>query len=203
MYNKAMKKLPLLVLLTVIFVFTVMGLPEQHTQTFTWDLQLLRENEAIPEFQTILLDTKQSLHLIITPVSDSYCYILIQNSERRIFLLYDQLINGGKDLYIDLLETDNTPGNKTLYIIMSKTKQTRLEDLIISFKDNPASQRYASNLHGEIARLQDRVSGLGEPSSIIIPTGGTTRGTTQMYMTRFSEKDLYVRAISIRIASTQ
>jgi len=84
---------------------------------------------------------------------------------------------------------------------MSLERQTKLEEAVKNYKSDPNSQRYANSLQGEIAKLQDAASGLGEPSSALISSGGTTRGMSEEFITRFSEKNLYVRTITIRTAN--
>jgi len=173
----------------------------QKAQNLTWDIQLQkgREGVDIPKSQIITAESGQTLYFFISPASDCFCYIISQNSERKIFILHDQPVKREMEIEIEPLKADNSPGAKTMYVIMSVERQTKLEDAIKNYKSDPDSQRYANNLQGEIARLQDTVSGLGEPSSALITSGGTTRGeTTKEFITRFSEKNLYVRTITIR-----
>lgn len=196
-----MKKILIVCLLFGIMAFQALWILCQEGQTLAWDIQFLKGKAqgSISDFQTITVESGDELHIAISPVLDSFCYVLIQNSERKITVLHDKSIKSGNDTIIDLIRVDDSPGTKTLYVIMSMARQTKLEDLINRYKSNPRSQRYANNLHGEIAGLQETVSGLGEPVSVIIPTGGTTRGTVQEYATRFSGKNLYVRAITIHV----
>jgi hypothetical protein len=107
-------------------------------------------------------------------------------------------VTAGKEITITPVLPDKPAESVTLYVIMSVAQQTKLEDYLTGFKSRPDSQVYANNLDREIAGLQDKVSGLGEPASVIIPTGGTTRGMD--YATRFSEHDIYVRTITITVA---
>jgi hypothetical protein len=81
---------------------------------------------------------------------------------------------------------------------MSVNRQTGLENSIQTYNKNSNSRRNVNNLYREVVNLQTAVSNLGEPASSLIASGGTTRGTQQEYVTRFSEKTMYVRAITIR-----
>jgi len=193
-----MKKILLMCLFIGIGVFQAFA---QKAQNLTWDLQLQKgkEWEAIPKSQIITAESGQVISFFISPESDCFCYIISQNSERKIFILYEQPIKSEMEIKIEPLKADNSPGSKTLYVIMSLEKQIKLEEAVKNFKSDPNSQRYANNLQGEIAKLQDAASSLGEPSSALITSGGTTRGNSiQEYITRFSEKKIYVRTITIR-----
>jgi len=171
-------------------------------RALTWDIQLLLggEREALPKSQSITVDGEQNLFIIVIPASDCFCYIISQNAERKLFILHDQPIKGEGRIRVNPLQADKSPGVKTLYVIMSLDKQAKLEDAIKNFKGDSNSQRNVNNLQGEIAKLQDTASGLGEPASALITSGGTTRGSAQDLITRFSEKSLYVRTITIRTA---
>jgi len=194
-----MKKIYILFLLVGMEAFQATA-----QQNLIWDIQFLMgsNSETIPYSQIITAESGQELNVVISPISDCFCYVISQNSERKMNILHDQTVKGRSKISLNPLQADNSPGAVTLYIIMSITRQTKLEDFIKNYESNPSSQRYANNLHGEIARLQDTVSGLGEPASAIITSGGTTRGrnSDQVYATRFSEKNIYVRAITIRTA---
>jgi hypothetical protein len=194
-----MKKILLTCLLTGIAVFQVQA---QKAQSLTWDIQLLKgkDRESLPRSQTVTVEDGQNVFIIISPASDCFCYVLSQNSERKLFVLHEQPIKGEMKIRVNPLQADNSPGAKTLYVIMSTEKQTKLEDLIKEYKSNLNSQRHANNVQGEIAKLQDTASGLGEPASVLITSGGTTRGDSEEAATRFSGKNIYVRTITIRTA---
>jgi hypothetical protein len=191
-----MKRILLVCLFIGIGVFQVYA---QKAQNLTWDIQLQkgREGATIPRSQIITAENGQNISFFISPESDCFCYIISQNSERKIFILHDQPVKSEMEIKVEPLKADNSPGAKTLYVIMSLERQTKLEDAIKSYKSDPGSQRFANNLQGEIAKLQDTASGLGEPASALITSGGTTRGPEE-FLTRFSEKNLYVRTLTIR-----
>jgi len=195
-----MRKIFLVCLFIGIGVFQAYA---QETQNLIWDIQLLKgkEREPLPKTQTITVENEQNVYIIISPASDCFCYALIQNSDRKLFVLYDQPVKGEMKIRVNPLQADNSPGTKTLYVIMSAEKQTKLEDVIKNYKSDINSQRYANNVQGEIAKLQDTASGLGEPSSALITTGGTTRGESEESITRFSGKNIYVRTITIRTSA--
>ena len=181
----------------------IAGFQAYAQKSLTWDIQLMlgREREPLPKSQSITIEDEQNLNVIVSPASDCFCYIISQNSERKLFILYDQPVKGNMKIRVNPLQADNSPGVKTMYVIVSLEKQTKLEDAIKNFKSDSGSQRNANNVQGEIAKLQDTASGLGEPVSALITSGGTTRGAAQELTTRFSEKSLYVRTITIRTAA--
>jgi hypothetical protein len=179
------------------FIFTAICL---HAQTLSWDIKFLqgRGQESVPINRTIRMETGDSFIIAITPASDCYSYVVIYDSERQINVLYDKPLTGGNEIIIGPFETDNPPGNETLYIIMSLERQTRLENAIQTRNENPDSRQHANNLYREVVSLQNTASALGEPASVFIPVGGTTRSDSPESVTRFTEKSLYVRAITIR-----
>lgn len=194
-----MKKLFLICLLTG----CALGLSAQQVKSLMWEMQVYNGEkwEAIPDSQKITVEAGQEFQVAINQSSDSFCYVLIQDSGRKTAVLHNKSVKRGNGTVLDPL-TGNSSGSgvKTLYVIMSLSKQSKLEDFLNKYKDNPDSQRHSNNLQGEVARLQEIASGLGEPSSVIIPTGGTTRGgSTGGFATRFSEKNMYVRVITINV----
>jgi hypothetical protein len=192
-----MKRFLSVCLLAGIGVFQIFA---QKANDLTWDIQFQkgRDFEPVPKTQIISVENGQNLSMFISPASDCYCYIISQNSARKIFILHDQPVKGDMEISVDPLCVDNTPGQKTVYVIMSLTKQAKLEESIKNYKSDTSSQKFANSLQAEIAKLQDSVSVLGEPSSALVASGGTTRGMTEEYVTRYSKKDIYVRAITIR-----
>jgi len=194
-----MKKIFLICLFIGIVVFQVHA---QNTQDLTWDIQLLKGRElgSLSDFRSITVENGQNLYIIISPASDCFCYIISQNSEKKYFILHDQPVKGEMKVRINLLQADNSPGIKTLYVIMSLEKQTELENVIKNYKSGLNSQRYAGNMHGEIAKLQDTESDLREPAREIIVSVSTTRGDEE-YAKRFSGKNIYVKTITIHTAN--
>jgi len=192
-----MKKMLVLCLFICMGVFQVYA---QKTQDLTWDIQLLKgkDREPLPRNQTVTVESGQNVFIIISPTNDCFCYVICQNSDRKLFILYDQPVKGEMKIRVNPLQGDNSPGSKTLYVIMSTEKQSKLEDAIKNYKSDLTSQRYANSVQGEIAKIQDTVSGLGEPSNALITTGGTIRGDSDDSVTRFSGKSIYVRTITIR-----
>ena len=184
-------------LITVcMFVFTVVWL---QAQTLTWDIKFFKVEtwETLPINQIIRMETGENFTISITPASDCYAYIFCYDSERDIAVILNELLKGGNETYLDRFEVGGAAGTDTFYVIMSLARQTRLESLIQTFSSNP-SQQNGNSLYREVVSLQNSSSGLGEPASTFIASGGTSRGSSVEYATRFSEKNMYVRAISIR-----
>lgn len=186
----------------LICLFAGIGFFQVYAQkSLTWDIQCQKGQnwEGIPKSQIITVESGQTFSIFISPASDCFCYVICQNSDRKIFLLYNQPVKSEMEIKVDPLRADNSPGAKTLYVIMSLEQQKKLEEAIKNYKSDLNSQRYANNLQGEIAKLQEKASSLGEPSSALITSGGTTRGSEpKEYATRFSKKNIYVRTITIR-----
>jgi hypothetical protein len=180
----------------LIFLLAAMSL---YAQTLSWDIKFLqgKERESVAISRTIRMDTGEGFMIGITPAVDCFSYVVLYDSVREIFVLHDTPIKGKTEVYLGPFNVEDPPGTETLYVIMSLQRQTRLEGLIQSFNNNN-SQQNANNLYREVVSLQTAASGLGEPSNSFIASGGTSRGSSPEYVTRFSEKDMYVRTITIR-----
>jgi len=179
-----------------LFIFTVVYL---QAETLSWDIRFLRgrARESVPISQIIRMETGEEFSISITPASDCFAYILSYDSSRQIFVIHDGSTRGGQEIFFEFILQEPS-GTETLFVIMSRTRETELERLIQSNKSNPGSRQHSNNLYREISRLQNAASSLGEPPSVFIPTGGTTRSSAQQYSTRFTDKNLYVRPITIR-----
>ena len=185
--------------LAVLFVFIATAVCLQ-AQTFSWDIKFLKgsSRESVPINQIIRMETGQDFLLAINPASDCFCYVICYDSDRQIIVLLAGQVKGGNEITLGPIHIDPPSGTETLYVIMSLTRQAKLEDLIQAQKNNPSGRQQATNLYREVVSLQNSASGLGEPASSFVPSGGTSRGNTQENATRFSGKNMYVRAITIR-----
>jgi hypothetical protein len=173
---------------------------QAQAQSLTWDIKFLQgaKWESVSIARAIRMENGEKFQIAIKPVSDSYCYVVLQDSAREMFVINDKPIKAGAEINLGPYEIVDPPGAETLYVIMSLAKQDKLESLINAYNANPGNSQNGENLRQEIARLQDVVSALGQPSSEFIPGGGTSRGSTQEYVTRFTEKNIYVSPIIIR-----
>ena len=179
------------------FIFAVVCL---QAQTFSWDIKLLRGSarESVQINRTIRMENGEEFQITIKPASDCFAYLVCYDSARQVIVLHNEQLKGSNEVSIGPFVLEAPPGTETFYVIVSVERQTRLESLIRSYNNNPGSVQNADNLRTEIADLQRKASELGEPASAFIPSGGTSRGSTEEYATRFSEKDMYVRPIAIR-----
>jgi hypothetical protein len=143
------------------------------------------------------MENGEDFLITVIPAADCFGYIVYYDSNREILVLHDGPMNGRNEVHFGPFEVEEPPGTETLYVIMSLERQTKLEGLIQTFNSNQSRQN-ANNLYREVVSLQNTASGLGEPASVFIASGGTARGEYEEYATRFSEKKMYVRAISIR-----
>jgi len=171
-----------------------------QAQTLSWDIKFLqgRKRVSVPISRPIKMETGDDFLISIKPDSDCYCYVICHDSARKIFVLENKFIKGGIETYLMPIDITDPQGTEILYVIMSLEREQKLESLIKTYNDNLSSIQHGENLRQEIARLQSVVSDLGQPASSFIPGGGTSRGSTQEYVTRFSEKNIYVNTIIIR-----
>jgi len=146
------------------------------------------------------METGEEFLFSIISETNAFCYIVIYDSQRQVIVLHDQPVTALEEMFFGPFKLIEPTGTETIFIVMSNERQTNLENRIQNFNNNPRSRQAANNLHREVVNLQNNVSGLGEPVSSFIPSGGTTRGAAEQeqYLTRFSGKNLYVRAITIR-----
>jgi hypothetical protein len=189
----AMKKTVLLCL------FILAGVCLQ-AQTLEWDLMFLKMGGSsgaaeTPQIsRTIRMKAGDLFEITITPASECFCYVVMYNAAKEIVVLSNRHLEGSEVINTGLLPIERRQGTKTLYVIMSREKQTEIENLIQIFNKDPSLPN-KDNLHNEVVRLQKITSDLGEPPSIIIPGGVTERGNSDF--TRFSERETYVRIIAI------
>ena len=185
--------------LLTVFIFFMTCVYIQ-AQDFTWDLKFLkgRSNESVPVSQIIRMGTGETFQFTVNSDVNVYCYIICYDSQRQIMVMFDQQLTALQEAFFGPFRLTKPSGTETIYVIMSQGKQSNLETLIRNFRNNPQTRRHTNNLHREVVNLQNSVSRLGEPASSFIPSDGTTRGNTQPFVTRFSEKNMYVRAITIR-----
>ena len=185
--------------LTFLFVFIAAAVCLQ-AQTLTWDIKFLKgtSQESIPINQIIRMETGQDFQIKIFPTSGCFCYVIFYDSKRQIAVLHSGQVSGNKEITIEPIHIDPPSGTETVYVIMSLTRQTKLEELILAQKNNPKGRQQANNLYREVVSLQKTASGLGEPASSFVPCGGTNRQIDLKNATLFSGKNMYVRAITIR-----
>jgi hypothetical protein len=82
-----MKKLCMFCLLTAAWAGLAQGLPGQQATDLKWDLKILKAGEAVPNnrnIQTISIEAGQSVTMIISPASGSFCYILEPELRQKI-----------------------------------------------------------------------------------------------------------------------
>jgi len=189
--------------IAAMFVFFTAGFC-LYAQAFAWDLKFLKgkEQESLPISRQIRMETGDSFLLTVKPEADCFCYVVFYDSSREIIVLKDAPLLGGVEINIGPFELEDPAGIETFYVIMSLERQKNLESLIQAFKGSNSRQN-ANNLYNEVVNLQKAASGLGEPASSFIASGGTTRAgpseqAQQTQVTRFSGKAVYVRAITIR-----
>jgi len=171
-----------------------------QSKSLDWQLQFLKEktNESMPINKIIGMKTGDGFNLVIKADDDCYCYVFIYDSEQNIYVWYNQAVEKGSETPLDTLDLAEPSGTETIYVIVSSSRQAELEKLITQFNNSSSSQN-TSNLYREIMRLQDTASGRGEPGATVIPSGGTTKGLDDGgFATKFTGKELYVRAIGIR-----
>jgi len=181
-------------------VFFIAAAVSIQAQALSWNIKFFKgkERETVSISRIIRMAKGETFQIAIKPDNDCFCYVVSYDSDRNIFVLKDLFLSGGSEITTDSIEITDPSGTETVYVIMSMKRQTRLENLIKNKKNNPNSQQDANNLYREIIRLQKEASGLGEPANAFIASGGTSRGASEEYATRFTDKDIYVRPITIR-----
>jgi hypothetical protein len=193
--------------LGVILVLAAVCLCQQvQAQNLTWEIMLTREGKYIhPIPQTIEGAEYDFFRIYIKPDSDCICYALFYDDLKEVVEpafdeppRFSQPMKGGVDVPIISFRV-NGSGIDTVYVIMSLKPQEKLESLIQAYNRNPDTQRL-KDIYLEFVNLQNLARGRGAPTSKPIVSGGTSRtiGDTENNATQYSDKDLYVRAISIR-----
>jgi len=171
-----------------------------QAQTLSWNIKFYKgkERETVSISRIINMKNGETFQIAIKPDTDCYCYVVCYDSDRNIFVLKNLLLSGGSEVITNPIEITDPAGTETLYVIMSLERQAQLESLIQTYNANLNSQQNASNLYYEVVRLHNEAAKLEESVNTFIASGGTTRGNAEEYVTRFTNKDTYVRAITIR-----
>jgi UTP:GlnB (protein PII) uridylyltransferase len=183
----------------VLIIAAVYICQEAQAQTFSWDLRFMQgqKRESVSVSRTVRMETGEEFLIAIKPDTTSYCYVLCYDSEHQIYVLKNEIVTGGSEVYLDPIEITDPPGTETVYVIMSLERQTKLESLIQTYNKS-STQQNANDLYREVVSMQNAVSALGEAAPSFIPSGGTTRGSSEEYINHFSGKSIYVRPIIIR-----
>jgi len=183
--------------LILVFLFVLLSVCV-YAQDLTWDIvfQKGRTPEFIPISNIIRMETGETFQFSITPHSNAWCYIILYDSQRKVYVLHNERLSANIEKFFGPFQLEEPKGTETIYVILSLERQADLERLI-SVYNNSQTQADGNNVFRAIQRLQSSM--IGEPASSYIPSGGTTRGTSsQQYATRFSGKNIYVRTIIIR-----
>jgi hypothetical protein len=175
-----------------VFFFVIVTVCLQ-AQNLTWNLKFLKGAESVSVSRIIQMETGQPFQFTITPDLNSYCYVILYDSDRKIEVYHSKQLNNS--VIFGPWSLGGTPGTDIFYVIMSLERQDRLESLIETYNRSRSAQN-TENLHKEIINLQNKVSEPGEPPGIFIAGGGTTRGDE--YINHFTGKNLYVRPINLR-----
>jgi len=189
------------------FLLSVPGAIFSQSKSLDWDIQFLNNEsgESMPINKTIRMETGQHFQLAINAEEDCYCYVIIYDSQHQIYVWYYEPAKKVSEIKPKALRLTEPSGTETVYVIVSSSRQGELERLLTQFKNSSSSQN-TDNLYREIVRLQDAASGLGEPATAIIPGGVSAREVTnagvpaddKSFSTKFTGKELYVRAIGVR-----
>jgi hypothetical protein len=185
--------------IAAMFVFFIAGFC-LYAQTLEWELKFLKGSgqESVPISRQIRMETGETFLITVKPETDCFCYVVFYDSAREISVLRNAPLIGGIEINIGPYKLEDPSGTETFYMIMSLERQRNLESLIQTFNSNANSRQNANNLYREVVSLQTAASNLGEPASAFIASGGTTRSGSEKYATRFTDKAMYVRAITIR-----
>jgi len=189
--------------ITVFLIVFFSAFLSLYAQSLSWEIKFYKgkNSETVPISRQITMKTGEILLITIKPETDCFCYIVFYDSERQISVLRNAPVQKDVEVKIGPFELEEPSGVETFYVIMSLTKQSNLESLIQAFNANSNSRQNANNLYNEVANLQKTASNLGEPASSFVASGGTSRGApdeTVQQATRFSGKNIYVRAITVR-----
>jgi len=185
--------------IAAIFVFFTAGFG-LYAQTLAWEIKFLKGSaqESVPISRQIRMETGETFLITIKPEADCFCYVVFYDSARQISVLRDAPIREGIEINIGPFKLEEPAGTETFFVVMSLERQKNLENLIQTFNGDANSRQNANNLYDEVANLQKAASSLGEPASSFIASGGTTREVSGKFATRFTDKAMYVRAITIR-----
>ena len=175
----------------VFFVFGISGLSAQ--ENLTWSLALVKNGQELCFSQPVTMTNQEKFNIKINTQQDCYAYILMENSQKQLFILNSRYMRANTNYDTGELRLLPPGGTETFFVVMSSVEQKALQEAINAYNKNK-SESVAGNLNNAIRDVRREASRFRENPAIPPSIGGTIRGKEGI---EYSGTPVYVKTIVI------
>jgi hypothetical protein len=187
-------------IMTVLLIGILPILWAQNQGDFSWSMSLVMNNTEAPDSYSRPISMKNGdiFNILVKSDVSCYCYIVAQDSERNVLVLYSGRLNADDELNLGPIQITPPPGSELFFVVMGQGIQRELDNKISTFMKNQ-SQRAAGDVMDEIFSLRRSVSALRENPEKPVLMGGAFRDVeTSIPGITYSGAGIYVKSITIR-----
>ena len=187
-------------LLAVLLLFTVISatqLSAQQGKSFKWTMTLQNEKTGTVPFSAPVQSANgERFKILIKPDVKSFVYIIAEDPEGEVTVLYTGAMKSNVMWSSDFLELTSPQGSESLYIVASLEEQKALAQRIDALEENAGTTQKRA-LINEVLRIRSETSKFKEAPEKPVLMGGATRGSEESEGIEFSGLRTYVKTISI------
>ena len=185
---------------SILFCFGMVSAFAQQSGSFSWILGLQNERtgDLVSFSAPVKSSTGERFRLVINPVVNCYCYIVIESSDgNEAGIIYTGSLKGGGIWHSTVIELTPPKGSESIFVVVSRSEQKDLYQRITAFKSNPGPTQKRAMMN-EIFLIRNKVSQYREVPPAPLLMGGTIRGDQEKNQGLvYSGLDTYVKVISI------
>jgi hypothetical protein len=162
-------------------------------------MALVNSNRQSLSFaQPVSMRNGEIFNLTISGKAPCYVYVIAQDSERNVAVLRSGKVRADEAVTIGPMQLTPPGGDETLYVVVSLSEQTKLQEAVDAYKKSENS-RNSRNLLNSVMEIRRSISRLKENPEKPVYMGGAFRGTdTQPQGTEYSGLVLYVKTVIIK-----
>ncbi|MDR1507267.1 MAG: hypothetical protein LBI67_09230 [Treponema sp.] len=188
--------------LCIVFLFIVIqGAWAADENGFSWSLGLVSTSQAIEGSlaRPIRMNDGDIFKIVILSKAPCYCYVVVQDSEKNIIILYTGTLGEDDVLTLGPIQVTPPPGLEYFYICMSAEPQPDLKNSIDAFGRNQKSSKAAQDVMDSVFGIRRSITALKENPERPVLMGGTFRGMDEKANSvEYSGVGVYVKTITIR-----
>jgi hypothetical protein len=190
-----MKPRNLAVLLVLFFVLPLAA----QERNLSWSMALINSSRQGVSFtQPVSMRNGEIFSLNISGKAPCYVYVIAQDSKRKMSVLRAGRARAEEAITIGPMQLTPPGGDETLYVVVSLSEQTRLQEVVNAYKKSENS-RNSRNLLNSIMEIRRSISRLRENPEKPVYMGGAFRGPDgQTQATEYSGLDVYVKTVIIK-----
>ena len=178
-----------------ITVFCLFGAVLFAQQNLSWTMAVIRGSQGVSFSQPVEMRTGESFNIIIRARQDCFIYLVAQDSERQMIVIANRRLRAGEDFQTGFIGLTPPSGSEQIYVIVSRTEQTGLQDAITAFiRQNNA--RTGRDLFNAVMEIRRSLSAFNEEPERPVTMAGAFRGTN-ISATEYSGAPVYVKSIII------